>query len=118
MSLFLRNLNKYGRAITLEDRNESIINGLTSEVFTNPRADTAIVSTPAGVTVFDDTNIETAVSHIFKIAYRADATAETWILFNAKRYRIVSVINCCEADEVLHLMATERGPTAQNVNRF
>ena len=63
MSLFTRNLNRCGHNVTIEERDERILNGRSSEVFTNPIVVRAIVKTPRGLSVFDGTNTERAVTH-------------------------------------------------------
>ena len=117
MTLFLRNLNKCGQDVTLEDRDEQIINGRSTEVFTNPVVVSAIIETLQGVSVFDDTNTERVATHKLCIAFLAGITAEKWVKFGAKRIKILAVENCCEKDEVLVLMCTERGEDSQVVNQ-
>ena len=117
MTLFLRNLNKCGQDITLEDRDELIINGRSTEVFTNPVVVPAIISTVRGVSVFDDTNTERVATHKLCIAFLAGVTTEKWVTFGAKRIKVLTVENCCEKDETLILMCTERGGDIQVVNQ-
>ena len=115
MTLFSRNLSKYGKAVTFEDRDEKIINGLSSEVFTNPRVDTAIMKTLRGVKVFDETNTERVATHRLSLAFRADVGAEQWVTRGTKRLKILTAENCCEDDRVLILMCTERGEDSKVV---
>jgi hypothetical protein len=119
MSLFARNLMKYGKDVTFEDRNEKIINGQASEVFDNPRADRAIIKTLRGVSVFDSTNIERVATHEMRLNWRADIGAEQWVKRDGvtKRIKILTAENCCENDAVLVLMCTERGEDSQVVNQ-
>jgi len=118
MSLFLRNLAKCGKDVVIEDRTERIISGKPREVFSNPREDRMRVKTLRGVTVFDGTNTETIATHKLCGVWRDDVTAEQWVRFvhNDKRLRILTVENCCEEDERIILMCTERGDSAQVVN--
>lgn len=116
MTLFLRNLNKYGKAVTFEDRNEEIINGGTSMVFSNPRPDTAIMKTLKGIKVFDSTNTERVATHRLSLVFRADVGAEQWVKKGTKRLKILTAENCCEDDKVLILMCTERGEDSKVVN--
>ena len=116
MSLFLRTLAKCGKAITIEDRNVKINNGAASEVFSNPINVTAIVRTVSGVSVFDDTNTETVVTHKIRIGFNSAITSEKWIELGSKRIRIIAVENCEEKDEVMILMCTERGLDSKVVN--
>lgn len=119
MSLFARNLLKHGKDVTFEDRNEAILNGQASEVFDNPRDDRAIFVTLQGVTVFDGTNTEQVATHKLLLNYRADVGAEQWVRRTGatKRIKILTAENCCEEDEVLVLMCTERGEDSQVVNQ-
>lgn len=118
MSLFARNLAKCGKDVIFEDRDERIVNGRSSEVFSNARDDRAIVKTLKGIKVFDSTNTERVATHRMCLAYRADVGAEQWVRLASsdKRMRILSAENCCENDEVLILMCTERGDGAIEVN--
>lgn len=119
MSLFARNLNKYGTDVTFEDRNEVIINGQSSEVFDNVRNDRALIKTLSGVKVFDGTNTERVATHEMRLVYRADVGAEQWVrkTGTTKRLKILTAENCCENDEVLILVCTERGEDSKVVNQ-
>jgi len=116
MSLFLSNLAKCGLLFDIEDRDVKIINGLPTEVFSNPIPTTGIVKTVSGLSVFDDTNTEVQATHKICIVYDASVTSEKWILLNAKRLRILTVENCCEQNEKSILMCTERGTVSKIVN--
>jgi len=116
MSLFARNLNKCGQDVTLEDRDERIINGQSQEVFTNPVVVRAIVKTLRGKAVFDDTNTERVATHELCIAYIAGVTSEKWVKIGARRIKVLTVEDCCEKQEVLRLMCTERGEDSKVVN--
>ena len=116
MSLFTRNLAKCGKSITIEDRDMDIINGLPVEVFSNPVIATALIKTVSGISVFDNTNTDTIVTHKICLAYIAGVGAEQWINFNSKRIRIITAENCCEDDKKLILMCTERGLDSKVVN--
>lgn len=118
MRLFARSLARCGKDVVFEDRDERILNGQSSEVFTNPRTDRATFKTLAGLEVFDSTNTARVATHKLCINYRADVGAEQWVrrADGAKRLRILSAENCCEDDRVLILMCTERGDGAIEVN--
>ena len=116
MSLFLRALARCGKAVTIEDRNARLNNGVVSEVFSNPINVTAIVRTVSGVSVFDDTNTETVATHKIRIVFNSAITSEKWIKLGSKRIRIITVENCEEKDEVMILMCTERGLDSKVVN--
>lgn len=119
MSLFARNLSKYGKAVVFEDRNENIVNGQSSEVFSNAREDTAIIKTLRGKSVFDGTNTERVATHELRLVYRGDVGAEQWVrkAGTTKRLKILTAENCCENDTVLVLMCTERGEDSKVVNK-
>lgn len=118
MSLLPHFLAKYGKDITLQTRVERIINGQPQEVFATFGVTPirAILKTVRGVSVFDDTNTEQVATHEVRIAYQAGVTSEMWILYKAKRIKILTVENCCEDDTVLILMCTERGDNSKVVN--
>mgnify|MGYP003658085532 CR=1 FL=1 len=116
MSLFTRNLARCGKSITIEDRDMDIINGHPIEVFSNPVITTALIKTVSGISVFDNTNTDTIVTHKMCLAYIAGVGAEQWINFNNKRLRIITAENCCEDNKVLIIMCTERGLDSQVVN--
>lgn len=119
MSLFARNLAKYGKPVTFEDRDEKIINGQSSEVFSNVRNDKAIIKTLRGKKVFDSTNTERVATHEMRLNYRDDIGAEQWVkrTGTTKRIKILTAENCCENDDVLVLMCTERGEDSKVVNQ-
>jgi head-tail adaptor len=119
MSLFARSLAKYGKPVTFEDRDESIINGQSAEVFTNARDDRAIMKTLRGKSVFDSTNTERVATHELRLNWRSDISAEQWVKRKGttKRLKILTAENCCENDSVLVLVCTERGDDSKVVNR-
>lgn len=117
MTLFARNLQKYGKDVVIEDRNVNIINGQPSEVFSNPTPTLkAIMKTLTGVAVFDSTNTERVATHRLSMDFRADVTAERWVKFGTKRIKILNVEDCCEDERVMILMCTERGEDSKIVN--
>ena len=117
MSLLAYNLKKCGKAITFQTRDVKLKNGQAQEVFADVDTDTAIIKTISGVSVFDDTNTEVVATHKLTLAYRADITAENWVLFGTKRIKILTVENCAEQDKALILMCTERGEDSKVVNQ-
>jgi hypothetical protein len=118
MSLFTRNLEKHGKSVTIEDRNEAIISGKSSIVFSNSRIDKALISTLKGVSVYDSTNTKQEATHKISMVWRDDVGAEQFIrrTDSTKRLRILTAENCCEKDRVLILMCTERGEDSKIVN--
>lgn len=118
MSLFSYNLNKHGKGVTFEDRDERIINGASQEVFSNERTDKALMKTLKGVAVFDSTNTERVATHELCLAWRDDIGAEQWVrrTDGVKRLKILTAENVGECDKVLRLLCTERGDGAIEVN--
>jgi len=117
MSLLAHTLSRCGQNVTVESRDMTIVNGKASEVFSDPIPIGAAVKTVSGVTAFDNTNTETVITHRLCIVYNADITAEKWVKLNTKRIRIISVENCCEQNETMILLCTERGTEASIVNQ-
>jgi hypothetical protein len=112
MSLFKRNLAKYGQPITLQNRDiMAPIFGTSDfdETFSGDQVVQAIVSTKRGTTLFDGVATDNPITHKITIVFIAGVTAETWVLLNGRRLDILDVENCCEKDEVLILRCTERG---------
>ena len=116
MSLLARNLDKCGQDVIIETRSVKIFNGEPSEVFSNPVTVKAIVSTVTGKSVFDDTNTERVATHKLTLAYTAGITSENWIKLGGRRIKVLTVENCCEQNEALILMCTERGIDSKVVN--
>jgi len=117
MGLFERNLSVCGQDIEITDRNVKIFNGLPTEIFSGAVNVRAILSTLSGVKVFDDTNTERVATHKLCIAYIDGVTAEKWVkLANKKRLKVLTVENCCEKNEKLILVCTERGLDSKVVN--
>ena len=120
MSLFAYNLKKCGKPVTFQTRDVKLKNGQAEEVFADVGVDaddTAIIKTISGVSVFDDTNTEVVATHKLTLAYRADITAENWVLFGTKRIKILTAENCAEQGKALILMCTERGEDSKVVNQ-
>ena len=112
MSLFKRNLAKYGQPITLQNREiKPPLFGKPDfdETFSGDQVVTGIVSTKRGKTLFDGVATDNPITHKISIEFLAGVTAETWVLFKGSRLDILDVENCCEKDEVLILRCTERG---------
>jgi len=116
VSLFAYQLAKRGRPITLENRDNKIINGLPTEVFTTFADVSAIVCTIRGVRVFDDTNTERDATHEIRLDFIVGVTSEIWVKLGTKRIKILTHENCCENDKILILMCTERGDDVKKVN--
>jgi len=109
---FKRDLAKYGKEITLQDRDIAApLFGTPDfgETFSGDQVVKALIKTIRGKTFFDGVATETPITHEMRIDYLAGVTAETWILFKGRRIDILSVANCCENDEILVLTCSERG---------
>lgn len=76
----------------------------------------AIQTARAGVTVFDASNIEIAVTHIFYIRYIAGFTQQVWIEFEGQKYDIFTVEDLDERHEFQALMCSVRGDSTKPVN--
>lgn len=113
MSLFARNLNKYGHLIDIQTRtskNATFGNPNPEQIFTTKYADVkSLVLTPKGKATFDDVGLDTVTTHKFCFNWLADISQEDWILFKGKLYDIISDINCCEQDEQIELFCRVRG---------
>jgi len=117
MSLLQYSINKCGKNVTFEDRNMEIINGVSKEVFDNPRVRKVIVKTLNGVSVFDETNTERVATHRITMPFESGIGSEQWIKLGTKRLKILPVENCAENDTGLILMCTERGEDSKVVNQ-
>lgn len=116
--LFSRNLVRCGRSIDVENRTTKFINGQPTLIFTAFLSSiNAIIKTVRGVSVFDDTNTARVATHEICLAYFPGVTAEMWVKLGTRRIKILTVENCCEKNEVLRLMCTERGEDSQVVNQ-
>lgn len=113
MTLFLRNLKKFGKPIDIQARTSS--GAVVGEA--DPKQDfatkhagvLALVKTPKGKATFDDVGLDQVPTHAFVMAWIAGISQEDWVLFNGRRFDILNDLNCCEDDEVLTLFSRERG---------
>ena len=112
-SLFKRDLAKYGKLITLQDRAITPPDeGSTSfdETFTENTPDVpALIITKRGKVLFDGVNTDAAITHKFCIEFIEGVTAETWVLFKGRRFDIVDTENVGEQDYCLVLRCTDKG---------
>ena len=112
MSLFLRNLAKHGKDITLQNRNISPPDFGTpdfGEVFTGDTIVKAIIITKRGTVLFDGVATDNPITHKMCIEWLPGVTAETWVEFKGRRFDVLDPENSCEEDEVIILRCTERG---------
>ena len=76
----------------------------------NPIINTkAAVKTTRGETIFDGSNTERVVTHIFWIRFRPNVTFETWVQMDGIKFDVLDVENLDERNEWLEIMATEGG---------
>lgn len=105
--------------ITLQDRAITApLSGFdANEAFTTNTADAwAKIETSRGETVFDGSNTEVDVTHIFTIRWLTGVTAETWILFDGERFDILDTQDLEERNEWLIMKCTNKGITANAAN--
>lgn len=105
--------------ITLQDRAITApASGFdATEVFTTNTAGVwAKIDTSRGETVFDGSNTEVDVTHVFTIRWLTGITAETWILFDGERFDILDTQDLEERNEWLIMKATNKGTTANAAN--
>ncbi len=76
----------------------------------------AKLETRNGESVFDATNVERTVTHKFTIRFIEGITAETWILYNGKRFDILDTENLDERNEFIVLPCNVRGVSTNSVN--
>lgn len=87
-----------------------------TEVFTSPVDVFAMVKTLIGTVVFDGVETDQAATHDFFIRYRADVTAETWILWDDVRYDILRVEDLDGRRTFLRLRSAESGDAGKNMS--
>ena len=112
LALFKRNLAKCGKTITLQNRDIAAPEFGTpdfDEAFTNTVDVLAILKTERGKVLFDGVATDNPITHKICIEFVTGVTAETWVLFNGRRFDILDVENCGEQDLCLVLRCTERG---------
>lgn len=69
----------------------------------------AAINTIAGKTIFDGMNQkDVALTHEIFIRYDATVTAETWILYNGRRFDIAAVEDMEERHEWMRLLCTDK----------
>lgn len=119
MSLIAYFVIKNGKDIQIRDRDEKIINGQSTEVFSNTLTDRALFKTLKGIEDFSGTNIDDGATHELKLVWRGDIKREQWINRTGKTvlFKILSAENCCEDDNTLILRVLERGEESIIVNQ-
>ncbi len=70
-----------------------------------------------GPIMFDRTNIARQITHIFKIRYRDDVTAQAWVEYENVNYDILNVEDLEERHEFLFLYAIRRGVKTIPINQ-
>ncbi len=74
------------------------------------------IQTPNGVTIFEGTNIEQKVTHVFGLYYDSTYTAEDYVLFENRLFRILDVNDLDERHEWTLLSCVERGFETEATN--
>jgi SPP1 family predicted phage head-tail adaptor len=99
--------------ITLQDRDivPPIFGGPDFiEDFTEDNERWAAIQTVHGKTFFDGVNQrDVNLTHEIFIRYDSTVTAETWILYNSRRFDIVSVEDLDEQHEFMRLLCIDKG---------
>lgn len=111
MTLFARNLNKYGQSIAIQTRTTTgatFGNSDPDQAFATKHTVLAIVKTPRGKATFDDVGLDTVVTHQFVMQWVDGVSQEDWVLFKGRRYDIMNDLNCCEKDEAITLFCRLR----------
>lgn len=90
------------------------------EDFVEDREVWGMIDTVTGITEFDDTNIETVITHDIYIRYIPNITFEKWLTTEIdgedKRLRIIRVLNYQENNIFHQLRCTIRGVDTLPVN--
>lgn len=79
------------------------------EDFTTNATVWAAIETVDGKTFFDGVNTETDITHYFYIRFDASVTAETWILWDSRRFDILKPEVYDGRKEFMRLSCAERG---------
>jgi head-tail adaptor len=105
--------------ITLQDRESAFDNTSsidTLQTFTGSQV-WASIETLSGKEIFEDVNLRVGVeSHLMVIAYVSGLETKKWIEYNSKRFKILRVSNCGEANEWLKFYCEEKGLKTNIVN--
>jgi SPP1 family predicted phage head-tail adaptor len=75
-----------------------------------------LVTIGRGYSVFDGTNTEVDISHVFYIRFDDSVSSETWILFEDARYDIVTTEDLDMRHEWMRLNCVVRGAASVPVN--
>lgn len=76
----------------------------------------AMLETVPNVAIFDGTNTERTVSHLWYIRYIPGITFENWLKFKEQYFDIVTVENFEERDEFYLLRCNVRGDATKPAN--
>jgi len=78
------------------------------------------VETPNGKSKFLGVNTNEDTTHVFVVRYQSALSdievQNNFVLFNSRRFRILSVVNMNEYNEFLAIEATERGVDTKDAN--
>lgn len=73
---------------------------------------------PVGTTAIDGSNVQRAISHAWYTRYISGVTAQHWIGYNSRVYKIVSIQNINQNNEWLVLNSIETGDPNIAANRL
>lgn len=74
------------------------------------------VETINGEIMFGESNIEEAVTHVFKGRYLESITVDHMVAYDGRLFRIINTNNYEARDEYLELVCSERGSSNLRVN--
>jgi len=105
--------------IILQDRSiKGIVdsNPNFDEIFTTKAIVWAMIETVQGLSVFDTTNTEIAISHRIYIRFDPTVTAETWVEIDSFKYDIITTEDLDRRGDFMVLNCNERGVSSSRVN--
>jgi head-tail adaptor len=89
-----------------------------TETFTDLISMWSMIDTKKGISIFDGTDMERTVDAMFYVNFipTINITAESWILFEGVRHKILQVEDLDNRHEFLCLYTTIRGTDQNSVN--
>ena len=97
--------------VTIQNRNiTAVLEGVDfGEQFTENYVAMAAINTVNGKTYFDGINTESNITHEIGLRFDDTVTAESWILFEGRRFDILKLENLDERKEWMRAFCVERG---------
>jgi len=87
--------------IKIQKRTQRFQSGGQVVVFETVWTVWSAIETRSGMVEFNDINIESVVTHIFKIRRLNDVTTEYWVNYKSNNYKILAVEHNNDADHTL-----------------